>query len=63
VQLRAAAQFDRRAAGATTGPAFLIGHLITVTLVIRLHSRWPEPDAVSIRHAADVTPEEINISS
>ena len=36
VQLRAAAQFDRRAAGVTAGPAFLIGHLITVTLGIRL---------------------------
>jgi polyisoprenoid-binding protein YceI len=36
VQLRAAAQFDRRAAGVTAGPALLIGHLITVTLTIRL---------------------------
>ena len=38
VQLRAAAQFDRRAAGVTAGPAFLIGHLITVTLAI-----WLQP--------------------
>lgn len=35
-QWRAAAQFDRRAAGVTAGPGFLIGHLITVTLAIRL---------------------------
>jgi hypothetical protein len=36
VELRAAAQFDRRAAGVTTGPGFLIGHLISVTLVVPL---------------------------
>jgi polyisoprenoid-binding protein YceI len=36
VELRAAAQIDRRAAGVTTGPGFLIGHLISVTLVVPL---------------------------
>lgn len=37
LELRAAAQFDRRAAGVAAGPSFLIGHLISVTLTVRLH--------------------------
>jgi polyisoprenoid-binding protein YceI len=36
VSLRATARLDRRSAGVTTAPAFLIGHTISLSLAIRL---------------------------
>lgn len=38
VDLRATGRLDRRSAGVTAGPAFLIGHLISLSLEVRL--RW-----------------------
>lgn len=38
VDLRATGRLDRRSAGLTAGPAFLIGHLISLSLTVRL--RW-----------------------
>jgi hypothetical protein len=36
-----AGQLDRRSAGVTAGPAFLVGHLVTIALTVRL--RPPAP--------------------
>jgi polyisoprenoid-binding protein YceI len=36
VDLRATGGLDRRSAGVTAGPAFLIGHLISLSLTVRL---------------------------
>jgi polyisoprenoid-binding protein YceI len=36
VELRGVTQFDRRTAGVTAGPGFLIGHLVSVSLSVRL---------------------------
>ena len=38
VDLRATGRLDRRSAGLTAGPAFLIGHLISLSLAVQL--RW-----------------------
>ena len=38
VDLHATGRLDRRSAGLTAGPAFLIGHLISLSLTVRL--RW-----------------------
>jgi polyisoprenoid-binding protein YceI len=37
VNLRATARLDRRSAGVTAAPAFLIGHTIWLSLAVRLH--------------------------
>lgn len=42
VEVRATGQVDRRAAGVTTGPAFLIGHLIAISLTV-----WLRPPAAA----------------
>jgi polyisoprenoid-binding protein YceI len=42
VDLRATGRLDRRSAGVTAGPAFLIGHLISLSLTVRLR-RQPGP--------------------
>lgn len=41
VDLHAAGRLDRRSAGVTAGPAFLIGHLISLSLAVRLRQAGP----------------------
>ena len=41
LDLRATGQLDRRSAGVTAGPAFLIGHQITLSLAVRLRHTGP----------------------
>ncbi|MBV9094074.1 MAG: YceI family protein [Streptosporangiaceae bacterium] len=43
VDLRAAGRLDRRSAGVTAGPAFLIGHLISLSLAVRLRRQAGPP--------------------
>jgi hypothetical protein len=40
VELRATGQVDRRSAGVTAGPAFLVGHLVAISLTV-----WLRPPA------------------
>jgi polyisoprenoid-binding protein YceI len=37
VDLRATGRLDRRSAGVTAAPAFVVGHLISLSLTVRLH--------------------------
>jgi len=37
VDLRATGQLDRRSAGVTAAPAFVVGHLVSLSLAVRLH--------------------------
>jgi polyisoprenoid-binding protein YceI len=41
LDLRATGQLDRRSAGVSAGPAFLIGHQITLSLAVRLRHTGP----------------------
>ena len=43
VDLRATGRLDRRSAGVTAGPAFLIGHLISLSLTVRLRRQAGPP--------------------
>jgi len=43
VDLRATGRLDRRSAGVTPGPAFLIGHLISLSLAVRLRQQAGPP--------------------
>jgi polyisoprenoid-binding protein YceI len=43
VDLRATGRLDRRSAGVTAGPAFLIGHLISLSLAVRLRRQAGPP--------------------
>ena len=43
VSLRATARLDRRSAGVTAAPAFLIGHTISLSLAVRLRPRATIP--------------------
>ncbi len=43
VELRATGRLDRRSAGVTAGPAFLIGHQISFSLAVRLRHAGPPP--------------------
>ena len=43
VDLRATGRLDRRSAGVTAGPAFLIGHLVSLSLAVRLRRQAGPP--------------------
>jgi polyisoprenoid-binding protein YceI len=43
VHLHATSRVDRRSAGVTAGPAFLIGHLISLSLAVRLRRQAGPP--------------------
>jgi polyisoprenoid-binding protein YceI len=47
VDLRATGRLDRRSAGVTAGPAFLIDHQISLSLAVRLRHAGPSPSGPS----------------